>query len=202
MFVISRHLFQYLATPITFVHQRVAKLQQKKLISPFLQSWLRQWGNRTGLFIQRRSNMFVKKSKKKRSVGAYCTMLLKSVKKRKKVVEINGNTYILHLSTSNILHLHPLAPPPYLVPSHFSLQKIHKVESKLQSPDFSLCGLLSRKDESKNFPFKIIVFKHFGMTYTVGQLAWPMKDMSFSKVPFTEENKNRRRNELISCSGG
>lgn len=39
------------------------------------------------------------------------------------------------------------------------------------------------------------------MTYTVGHLAWPMKDMSCSKVPFTEENKNRRRNELISCSG-
>ena len=40
--------------------------------------------------------------KKRRSIEAYCSTLLKSDKKRTKVVEINGNTYILYL---------PIAPP-------------------------------------------------------------------------------------------
>ena len=42
--------------------------------------------------------------------------------------------------------------------------------------------------------------KHFGMTYTIGQLTWLVKDVVFFKVLFTKENTKRRRNKIIRAS--
>ena len=50
------------------------------------------------------------------------------------MVEINGNTYTLYLPISDLLY-YPLTPTPFL-PSHCSIQNLHKVDCKVQSPEF------------------------------------------------------------------
>lgn len=50
------------------------------------------------------------------------------------MVEINWNTYTLYLPISDLLY-YPLTPTPFL-PSHCSVQNLHKVDCKVQSPEF------------------------------------------------------------------